>query len=69
MKKWISIGLVFIIGVFVISSFNAQVERFTDGKTMWTGIPTFVEVPSPDYGTCSNNTRARDGRCPQFLAP
>lgn len=69
MKKWISIGIVFIVGVIVISSLNVQLERFTDGKTMWAGIPSFAEVESPDYTTCSNNTRARDGRCPQFLAP
>jgi len=44
-------------------------EQFTNGKDMYPGIPKFTEVSAPVLTTCSNNTRARDGRCPEFWGP
>ena len=64
--KWILIGLL----VLLVSGYmSRESEPFTDGKDMWPSRPKFNEVSAPTLSTCSNNTRARDGRCPEFLGP
>ena len=64
--KWIVIGLV----VLLVSSYmTKQTEPFKDGEDMWPGRPTFNEVHPALLSQCPNNTRAREGRCPEFLGP
>lgn len=60
---WILLGL-----VVLILSVQAK-ESFTDGKDVWPGVPKFSVPDAPALSTCPNNTRARDGRCPEFLGP
>ena len=44
-------------------------EQFVNGKDVYPGVPKFKEVDAPVLSQCSNNTRARDGRCPEFWGP
>jgi hypothetical protein len=44
-------------------------EQFVNGKDMYPGIPELKIGPTPVLSDCSNITRARDGRCPEFWGP
>jgi hypothetical protein len=44
-------------------------EQFVNGKEIYPGIPKFGVPDAPVLSTCSNGTRARDGRCPEFWGP
>ena len=57
MSAWILIGLVILL----------LAGRVQEGFAF--GTPKFKEVNAPTMKQCPNNTRARDGRCPEFLAP
>ena len=52
-----------------IFSMTWEKEQFTNGKDVWPELPKFKEVDAAPISQCSNNTRARDGRCPEFLGP
>ena len=56
-------------GPFAIFSTLWGKEQFVDGKDIWPGLPTFSVPDAPELTACPNNTRARDGRCPEFLGP
>jgi hypothetical protein len=44
-------------------------EQFTNGKDMYPRLPKFSVPDAPVLSKCWNGTRARDGRCPEFLGP
>lgn len=85
MKTWIWVGLLLVIGYALLqgsvtyhqpnyfagtaASLSTTWEKFTDGKDMYPGIPTFTEAAPARIANCPGTTRARDGRCSEFLAP
>lgn len=44
-------------------------EQFVNGKDVYPGPPQFRIGATPVISKCSNNTHARDGRCPEFIGP
>lgn len=56
-------------GASSVFSMTWEKEQFTDGKDMWPSMPKFNDVSAATIRQCPNNTRARDGRCPEFLGP
>jgi len=65
--KWILIGLLVLVASGYVSV--QTTEQFTDGKDMWPAVPELSVPDAPVLSTCSNGTRAREGRCPEFLGP
>jgi hypothetical protein len=56
-------------GASKIFSTTWEKEQFTDGKDMWPGVPKFTEVAPAKMSQCPDKTRARDGRCSEYLGP
>lgn len=77
--KWILIGVLVLVlfgyvsvqgpGVSCGASTTWEKEQFTDGKDMWPSVPKFSDVAPATIRQCPDNTRARDGRCSEFLGP
>jgi hypothetical protein len=68
MVKWILIGVLLLAVVFCLST-RYSTEQFVDGKDMYPTVPELKNGPTPVLTECWNGTRARDGRCPEFLWP
>jgi hypothetical protein len=51
------------------ATFSTTWEKFTNGKDEYPGVPQFKVGSTPVLSECPNGTRARDGRCPEFLGP
>uniref|UniRef100_A0A6C0AJT7 Uncharacterized protein n=1 Tax=viral metagenome TaxID=1070528 RepID=A0A6C0AJT7_9ZZZZ len=56
-------------GPSAVFSKTWEKEQFVNGKDVYPETPKFKIGTDPVISACSNNTHARDGRCPEFIGP